>query len=45
MGQTRRALLTTRCDEDFKRLASFARLAESMIAAEHFAPNEQGFYC
>ena len=36
---------TTRCLDDFHRLASLARLAESMIAAEHFAPNEQGFYC
>ncbi len=23
----------------------FARLAKSMIEAEHFTPNEQGFYC
>ncbi len=37
--------VTTRSEDDFHRLASFARLAESMIAAEHFIPNEQGFYC
>ena len=36
---------TTRTADDFVRLAEYARLAESMIAAEHFAPNEQGFYC
>lgn len=36
---------TTRCPDDFHRLASLARLAESMIAAEHFAPSEQSFYC
>ena len=37
--------VTTRCEDDFHRLASFARLAESMIASEHFSPNEQSFYC
>lgn len=30
---------------DFLRLVEMAKLAQSMIAAEHFAPNEQGFYC
>ena len=37
--------VTTRTADDFVRLAEYARLAESMIAAEHFAPSEQGFYC
>jgi len=37
--------LTGRSENDFHRLASFARLAEAMIAADHIAPNEQGFYC
>ena len=37
--------ITTRAPDDFHRLATLARLAESMIAAEHFAPSEQGFYC
>ena len=37
--------ITTRGPDDFHRLATLARLAESMIAAEHFAPNEQGFTC
>ena len=37
--------ITTRGPDDFCRLATLARLAESMIAAEHFAPNEQSFYC
>jgi putative RecB family exonuclease len=36
---------TTRTPDDFIRLAEFAKLAESMSAAGHFAPNEQGFYC
>ncbi len=37
--------VTTRTPDDFVRLAEYARLAESMIMAEHFAPSEQGFYC
>lgn len=37
--------MTTRSADDFVRFAEYARLAESMIAAEHFCPNEQGFYC
>jgi hypothetical protein len=35
--------MTTRSADDFVRFAEYARLAESMIAAEHFCPNEQGF--
>jgi hypothetical protein len=37
--------VTTRCQDDFLRLVELAKLAESMIAAEHFAPSEQSFYC
>lgn len=37
--------VTTRSADDFVRLAEYARLAESMIAAEHFCPSEQSFYC
>ena len=37
--------VTTRCQDDFLRLVEYAKLAESMIAAEHFCPNEQSFYC
>ena len=37
--------VTTRTADDFVRLAEYARLAESMIKAEHFCPSEQSFYC
>lgn len=37
--------ITQRTQGDFLRLVELAKLAESMIAAEHFAPSEQGFYC
>jgi len=37
--------VTQRSQDDFLRLVELAKLAESMIAAEHFAPSEQGFYC
>jgi Holliday junction resolvase-like predicted endonuclease len=37
--------VTQRSSNDFLRLVELAKLAESMIAAEHFAPSEQGFYC
>ena len=37
--------VTTRNQDDFLRLAELAKLAESMIKSEHFAPNEQSFYC
>ncbi len=36
---------TTRTADDFVRLAEYAGLAESMIAAEHFCPNEMSFFC
>lgn len=36
---------TSRTESDFQRLVHLASLAESMIEAGHFAPNEQGFYC
>jgi putative RecB family exonuclease len=36
---------TQRGQDDFLRLVELAKLAESMIAAEHFAPSEQGFFC
>ena len=35
----------SRTPDDFVRLAEYANLAESMVAAGHFAPNEQGFFC
>ena len=37
--------VTQRGQTDFLRLVELAKLAESMIGAEHFAPSEQGFYC
>ena len=37
--------VTTRAPDQFLRLAELAKLAESMIEAEHFCPNEQSFYC
>ena len=37
--------MTTRTADDFVRLAEYARLAESMIRAEHFCPNETSYYC
>ena len=36
---------TQRSEDDFLRFVEMAKLAEKMIAAEHFAPSEQGFYC
>ncbi len=36
---------TVRSENDFARLVHLVKLAESMIEAGHFAPNEQGFYC
>ena len=36
---------TSRTQSDFTRLVRLAELADSMISANHFAPNEQGFYC
>ncbi len=37
--------LTERTHDQFLRMVELVKLAESMIAAEHFVPNEQGFYC
>ncbi len=36
---------TTRTVDQFHRMVEFVKLAEKMIAAEHFLPSEQGFYC
>jgi len=36
---------TTRNQDDFQRLVRLIALMESMVKAEHFCPNEQGFYC
>jgi Holliday junction resolvase-like predicted endonuclease len=36
---------TTRTADQFHRMVEFVKLAEKMIAAEHFLPSEQGFYC
>ena len=37
--------VTTRAPDQFLRLVELAKMAESMIAAEHFCPSEQSFYC
>ncbi len=37
--------VTQRARDDFIRLAEMAKLAESMIAAGHFYPGEQGYFC
>ena len=37
--------VTTRDQDQFLRLVEFAKLAESMIRAEHFCPSEQSFFC
>jgi putative RecB family exonuclease len=37
--------VTSRGPDQFLRLVEMAKLAESMIKAGHFAPNEQSFYC
>jgi hypothetical protein len=36
---------TSRNENDFARFVHLVKLADSMIEAGHFAPNEQGFYC
>lgn len=36
---------TSRSESDFARFVHLVKLADSMIEAGHFAPNEQGFYC
>jgi len=37
--------VTSRSESDFARFVHLVKLADSMIEAGHFAPNEQGFYC
>jgi len=37
--------VTARSESDFARFVHLVKLADSMIEANHFAPNEQGFYC
>jgi Holliday junction resolvase-like predicted endonuclease len=37
--------VTSRSESDFFRFVHLVKLADSMIEANHFAPNEQGFYC
>jgi hypothetical protein len=37
--------VTSRSESDFSRFVHLVKLADSMINAGHFAPNEQGFYC
>ena len=37
--------VTTRGPDQFLRLVELAKTAESMIAAGHFCPSEQSFYC
>ncbi len=36
---------TTRTEDDFLRMAVLVRKVEAMVKAEHFLPNETGFYC
>lgn len=37
--------VTTRTTDQFDRMVELVKMVESMIAAEHFVPSEQGFYC
>jgi putative RecB family exonuclease len=37
--------VTTRTVDRFYRMVELVKMVESMIAAEHFLPNEQGFWC
>jgi putative RecB family exonuclease len=37
--------VTTRTPDQFNRMVELIKMAERMIAAEHFVPSEQGFYC
>ena len=37
--------ITTRTQDQFDRMVELVKQAEKMIAAEHFLPSEQGFYC
>ena len=36
---------TTRGPDAYERMIELVRLAEDMVAHEHFVPNEQSFYC
>lgn len=36
---------TSRTSDQFARMVELVKRAESMIRAEHFLPNEQGYYC
>jgi RecB family exonuclease len=36
---------THRCDDDSDRMVELVKQIESMVAAEHFLPSEQSFYC
>jgi len=36
---------TTRTEDQFHRMVELVKMSEKMIAAEHFLPSEQGFYC
>ena len=37
--------VTTRTQDQCLRMVELVKTVESMIASEHFLPNEQGFYC
>lgn len=37
--------VTTRSNDQFNRMVVLIKMAERMIAAEHFVPQEAGFYC
>ncbi len=37
--------VTTRTPDQYHRMVELVKRVEAMIAAEHFLPNEQGFYC
>jgi hypothetical protein len=37
--------VTTRTVDQFHRMVELVKMVERMIAAEHFLPNENGFYC
>ncbi len=37
--------VTTRTEDQFHRMVELVKRVESMIAAEHFLPNEQSYFC
>jgi CRISPR/Cas system-associated exonuclease Cas4 (RecB family) len=37
--------VTTRNQDRFNRMVELVKTVERMVAAEHFLPSEQGFYC